>query len=493
MADSRHATSATARIVKVLGIFTGVQGIQMLCSVLRIKLVALWIGAAGIGLFGIFNSALEMISTLSQLGLRTSAVRSIASAPRRSLYATVLAVRRWAWLLGLVGALVTLALAVPLSRFSFGDTSHAWSFALLAVAVLLSALSAAEGAVFQGLNRLKRLAHGATWGTVGGLLVSIPMYRFWGVESIAPSVVAFVACSWIGLGLYRERVPSAGETQSWRESLGMGRSLVILGAFLTVSEFLTAFVSFVFMSWLNTNGSEAETGYFQAGFTIVNRYLGVVFTAIAMEFFPRLSGLAGSRRGSSLAVSHEISVVLTVILPAVALLVALDRPVIALLYKSDFLVTAPFVTWAATGTVFRAVSWCMAFAILARGDGKAYLWSEALSALFYLVCNIVCYRLWGLQSLGVAYVAWYALYALVVAVIYYRHLGLTLKPSAIKMTAAVTVAAGACAAARTWLGWETAAVMAVAATAVCLYILKFKLLKARGGLLALFRGRRRAD
>lgn len=493
MTDGRRATSATARIVKVLGIFTGVQGIQMLCSVVRVKLVALWIGAAGIGLFGIFNSALEMISTLSQLGLRTSAVRSIASAPRQSLYATVLAVRRWAWILGLFGALATLALAVPLSRFSFGDASHAWSFALLAVAVLLSALSAAEGAVFQGLKRLQRLAHGATWGTVGGLLVSIPMYRFWGVESIAPSIVAFAACSWIGLGFYRERVPSSEEKSSWGESLAMGRSLVILGAFLTVSEFLTAFVSFVFMSWLNTNGSEAETGYFQAGFTIVNRYLGVVFTAISMEFFPRLAGMAGSRRGSSLAVSHEISVVLTVVLPAVALLTAFDRPVITLLYKSDFLVMTTFVTWAATGTVFRAVSWCMAFAILARGDGKAYLWSEALSALFYLLCNMICYRLWGLESLGAAYVAWYASYTVVVAVIYYRRLGLTLRNSAIKMAAAVTLTAAACAAARTWLGWETAAVMAIAATAGCLYILKFRLLKARGGLPAVFRGRRQAD
>lgn len=147
--DTNHTT--TGRILKVLGIFSGVQGMQMLCSIVRIKLVAMWIGAAGIGLFGIFNSAMEMISTLSQLGLRTSAVRAIAGTPRHNVHAVVLAVRRWAWLLGLAGALVTLALAVPLSRFSFGDSDHAWGFALLSVTILLSALSAAEGAVFQGL------------------------------------------------------------------------------------------------------------------------------------------------------------------------------------------------------------------------------------------------------------------------------------------------------------------------------------------------------
>ncbi|MDE7119034.1 MAG: hypothetical protein K2O10_00315, partial [Muribaculaceae bacterium] len=80
---------ATSRILRVLGIFSGVQGTQMLCSIVRVKLVALWIGAAGIGLFGIFNSAMEMISNISQMGLRTSAVRAIAASPRQSVQAMV--------------------------------------------------------------------------------------------------------------------------------------------------------------------------------------------------------------------------------------------------------------------------------------------------------------------------------------------------------------------------------------------------------------------
>ena len=75
IAPSPKTGSTTRRILKIMSIFGSVQAVQMLCSVVRTKFVALWIGAAGIGLFGIFSSAFEMISVLVQLGIRNSGVR----------------------------------------------------------------------------------------------------------------------------------------------------------------------------------------------------------------------------------------------------------------------------------------------------------------------------------------------------------------------------------------------------------------------------------
>lgn len=58
--------------MKAMGLFGGVQVMGILCSIIRTKLVALWIGPVGIGLFGLFNNALEMISTGTNLGIRSS-------------------------------------------------------------------------------------------------------------------------------------------------------------------------------------------------------------------------------------------------------------------------------------------------------------------------------------------------------------------------------------------------------------------------------------
>ena len=66
--------------MKAMGIFGGVQVVGIICSIIRTKLVAMWIGPVGTGLFGLFNNALEMISTGTNLGIRSSSVRDISQA-----------------------------------------------------------------------------------------------------------------------------------------------------------------------------------------------------------------------------------------------------------------------------------------------------------------------------------------------------------------------------------------------------------------------------
>ena len=86
------------RIVKATGLLGGVQVFSILCSVVRNKCIALWLGAAGVGVIGLYNAAIEMIGALTSLGLRQSAVRDISQAhaagDERRLKTTIAVVRR---------------------------------------------------------------------------------------------------------------------------------------------------------------------------------------------------------------------------------------------------------------------------------------------------------------------------------------------------------------------------------------------------------------
>ena len=55
-----------------------------------------------------------------------------------------------------------------------------------------------------------------------------------------------------------------------------------------------------------------------------------------------------------------------------------------------------------------------------------YLVTESLSAAAGLALNIVCYSQWGLTGLGISYVLWYAIYTVIVTVVYCKHFGLKL-------------------------------------------------------------------
>ena len=88
------------------------------------------------------------------------------------------------------------------------------------------------------------------------------------------------------------------------------------------------------------------------------------------------------------------------------------------------------------GVTLRGLSWCIAFTILARGDGLLYLVSEVSSALVCLGLNIAGYRLGGLTGLGISYTVWYAVYLAIVAVIYLRRYGLRINRSVWWLTGA---------------------------------------------------------
>ena len=68
------------KIVGATSLFGGVQVINMLCSLIRNKVIAIFLGAEGVGMISLFNSSIEMVSSLTNLGLRQSSVRDVATA-----------------------------------------------------------------------------------------------------------------------------------------------------------------------------------------------------------------------------------------------------------------------------------------------------------------------------------------------------------------------------------------------------------------------------
>ncbi len=377
----------------------------------------------GIGLFGLFNNALEMISTGTNLGIRSSSVRDISqalSASDKNLVARMIAVvRKWSLWLGLAGALLTLAMAPLLSHVTFGDGNHIWGFVALSCAVLLQALTNGEYAVLQGTARLKRLASVTLWGTIVGLAVSVPLFYLLRERSILPSIIAYAVALAVFAWWFRNREYPAAAVDR-REAFDMGKGFVRLGIYMTLGNFATILASYAFNAWLNVNAGTDQVGFYQAGYTLINKYTGLILTALGMEYYPRLSRVADSRIRLRAFVSQEINVAISVMAPVVALFILLRQVVVWLLYTPEFNVILTFVSWGMIGTVLRTLSWCLAFTILAKGDGKTYLWTEVASAVINLALNIVFYKWWGLTGLGIAFLVSYLLYTGIVAVVYFK-------------------------------------------------------------------------
>ncbi|MBR5086116.1 MAG: oligosaccharide flippase family protein [Muribaculaceae bacterium] len=427
-----HKGGMSRVILKAMGIFGGVQILNILCSLIRNKLVALWIGPAGVGLFALFNQALEMINTATNLGVRNSSVRDISQAVEKretKLIARIITVvRRWSLWLGLGGALITMGIAPLLSRYTFGDFNHIWHYVALSAAVMFMALTNGEYAVLQGLSKLKKLARVTVSGTIGGLLISIPMFYFWRENSVLPSIIAYALCLMIAAFINKDKEHTKTHV-SPRETVVMGADFIKLGVFMTLGSFVAMLASYIFVSWLNITSGENTVGFYQAGYTLIDKYAGLVFVALGYEYYPRLARVAGSSKRLRVFVSNQINISFMVLTPCLLAFILLRSQLVWILYSKEFYVILTYISWGVVGTVLRAMSWCLSFVMLAKGDGKIFLITESLDAGIGLALNIVCYSLWGIDGLGYAYFAWYTIYTIIVSVVYFKvyHLKLSSK------------------------------------------------------------------
>lgn len=394
--------------MKIMGMFAGLQSVNILCSVIKMKLVSIWLQSAGVALFGILSTAQETIATFTDLGLRQSTVRDVAAeaGDKSRLARIAMLVRRWSMLAGLLGASVMVALSPALGKWFFNDFAGCVPFALVGIAMFFNCLLYGEQSLLQGTGMLRALARGSLYGTIVGLVISVPMFRWLGLQSVPLSFIVYSVAIW-GFTAYARFRParqmkSPGLRQLWCE----GKGFVRLGILMSLAAFLTSMSRLIFVAFLTRCASLDFTGLYQAGDTLVSRYIGLIFTAIGMEFFPRIVAGIRSRRRTVTYINHEVTLLLMVVTPVAMLFILSRELIVRLLYSAEFMPIVTFISLAVTGTILKSLSWCLGICIVARGDGRLYLATEGIDALMSLLLLVGGYLLWGLDGIGWAYILW---------------------------------------------------------------------------------------
>ena len=181
------------QIMKATSLFGGVQVFQIIISVVRSKFVAILLGPSGMGIVGLLTSTTGLVAGLTNFGLGTSAIKNISEAnateDEQRISKVISVMRRLMWITGILGAVITLLFSPWLSQFTFGNREYTGAFIWISITLLLNQLSTGELVFLQGLRRLQDLAKANVYGSVAGLIVTIPLYYKFGVQGIVPVII----------------------------------------------------------------------------------------------------------------------------------------------------------------------------------------------------------------------------------------------------------------------------------------------------------------
>ena len=114
------------QIFKSSAIIGGASVINIVIGIVKVKVLAVLLGPAGVGLMGLYQNIMGMASTLAGCGIGNSGVRQLAASSGET--ETLAIVRRALWLgnlvLGLAGTMILWLLREPVALWVFGDAAH---------------------------------------------------------------------------------------------------------------------------------------------------------------------------------------------------------------------------------------------------------------------------------------------------------------------------------------------------------------------------------
>lgn len=435
--EEKQPHSTYDHIIKYTGLFGGVQGVNLLASVVRNKLVSVILGPSGLGLISLYNTAATLLGNTTNLGIPFSAVRHISELyeqdDHEALHRFIRIVRNWSLLTALLGVLAC-CICSPWLSLSYFDTTDNWlHFVWISPIVGMAALTGGELAILKGTRRLKQVAMQSLLNSLLAIVLTVPLYYLWGNRAIICSLVLIALSTLLTTLYYSIRCFPFFSLPEKNFSLTGGEKMVRLGVAFTLAGILGSGVEFVIRAYMMQHGSEADVGLYNAGYMVTVTYASMVFVAMETDFFPRLSAVNHDIRLSNEVVNSQIEASVLLIAPLLVIFQIGLPLILPLLYSSAFLPVTSMAQHAVFSMYMRAVALPIAYMSLAKGRSGLYLFAEALYDVMVVALIIWGYTADGLRGTGIALTAASVFDLLVVWAISHRCYGFRLRGKAMRM------------------------------------------------------------
>lgn len=401
-------------ILKTTSLFGGVQLFGILISIVRSKFAAILIGPTGFGILGLYTATTSMISSITNFGLATSAVKDLAkaNATRSEIRVSIISyvIRRLVLITGLLGLLVTLIFSPWLSKVTFGNREYTFGFILISFTLLFDQISAGQRVVLQGLRRLKYLAYASLLGGLIGLFTSITLYYFWGLKGIVPSIIVTAVTTLFLTRYFVGKLQINPIKVTTTRLIAEGKGMLRLGFLLSLTGIIASGTAFILRTFINNNGGLNQVGLYNAGFAILNTYVGLIFSAMLTDYYPRLSEVSNNNALCKRIINQQSEVVILILAPLLISFIVFIKWIILLLYSNKFLEINLMLQWAALGMMFKSASWAISIIMLAKGDSKTIFFNELIANVYLLGLNMLSYLKWGITGLGISFLVGYLVY-----------------------------------------------------------------------------------
>lgn len=351
-------------------------------GLLASKMIALFIGPAGMALTGNLRNFLTSIDAFTTLGLQNGIIKYTAENEsdtvklQRALATICISTLVAVLLCGLV-----LFLPAPYwSSIIFnGSAQFSWVFRLLALVLPLYTGSLVFVAILNGLGNYKQVIYLTIWGNALGVTMSAVFIWQYGLHGaflgivLSPVIVFFIAVCYLW-----KRFPGLKFCNLAYFDASLIKGLFSYSLMSLVTAVLGPIIYISIRNLIVQSVSVSNAGYWEAINRIATFYLMFASTLLTVYFLPKLSVAKTNSETRAIFLSYYKSVVPVYALGLLAVYL-LRLFIVKTLFSAEFLPMENLFAWQLAGDFFKVCSLILGFEFFAKKMTRAFIVTEIFS------------------------------------------------------------------------------------------------------------------
>lgn len=399
--------------------------VNIFFSIIKHKVLAVYLGAAGIGRFGILNDTLTFTSSIALLGLNNSGVQAISEANSKNNHEVIKvynSLNRFFLIVCFGVVVIFFVLAPYISIYLVGEDYLNWPLRIVIFSLFFKVKSQIQNVLIIGLQKIKLLAKANIYN--GGIVtaLSIPVAIIFGLESIPVLVLIIPFVAWtISFTQVRKVLKNLPRHNELLENKQL-RPIIFLGVATLYGGLIQIVVKIIMKGGILKTFDEATLGYYQVAMGITGTYIAFLTSSIANDYYPRLvAKISSGTKEVTKFVNEQIGISMYLIMPVLLILLTFADSVIVLLFSKEFLPSSSLISFSIGGTLLKVITWPIAYVFLANRSTKTYMLTEFIGNGSHLILVFVALSLNNFEYLGVAYVLHYLIYLFFISFVFIKY------------------------------------------------------------------------
>lgn len=420
-------------IIKANSLFGAIQVLNIIIQIVKTKLLAILIGASGFGIISLYNAYIDFTYNISHLGLHTTAIKFLSKNNiNKKYFKLVKLIYLSLLIISFLFVFTTVILfSERISQTIFDSKEYSSSIIYISAVIIFRHLTSFLNSELQALRKLKQLAKANVLSNLTSFFIVIPLYYFYGIDIVVVAFITASLSSFIVTCIFSEKLEVVLPSKKKTKIISL--SLLNLGLVLVFSTILNQSVLLILKILVQNNLGIKEVGIYSAGLLITNTYLGLIFSALATDYFPRLSSTIKDNTKSIKIVNAQTKVILLVVFPLVIFLIFFINFIVSILFTEEFIGLNTFVKISAIGLFFKSISWCLGYVIIANANKKKFILIETISQFIFLGLSFLLFFSFGINGIALATSIGFIIYFVIIYYVVRKEIKFRYNPELIRL------------------------------------------------------------